>query len=115
MIIVANRRQIENQRRPAANAQGGGGEESAFKAVSSAVTNDQARRVARLAFLLFVVRQIIQILLNFLWSRQLAEQLEVALVQFVHPGYWLLSMILRIESGIGVDLKFAASTQTTVM
>src|SRR6266446_10279438 len=114
MIIVAHRREIENQRWPATDAQCGGGKQSAFETVRGVVTDDQARRVARVAALLLVVRQVIQIFLNFFGSRQGAQQLEFAFGQFIHPGYWASSMTFRIGAGIGVDLKFAASTQTTV-
>ena len=84
VVDVTHRRQIENQRRAAHNAQGRRGEYGAFEAVRRVVTDNKAWRVTRFALFLLVVRQVIQVLLNFFRTRQLTKQPEFAFLQCVH-------------------------------
>ena len=75
MVVIANRREIQNERRQAVRTQSGGSEQSAFETVCSVVLDDESRRPAGFAGLFFVVRQIVQVLLDFLGRCELAQQL----------------------------------------
>ena len=71
VIVVTHRLQIQDQRRPAGEPQRRGSEERTLEAMRGVVTDNEARRITGFALLLFVVRQIIQILLNFFRSGEI--------------------------------------------